>query len=115
MPRRPLLTILLLASSLPSALSQTVIGVYPSYPPAGPLLQKSPAEQAAYLRSLGVTLAGGTFDDDAVPDALRQAGMRTMGLVVLFQGEQHWKQHPESRPIMSDVITVPSGRYSRRR
>ncbi len=85
-----------------AAPSPTVVGAYGTYPPSGPLEGKSPAAQAEYLRSLGVTLAGGIFDDDATPDALRAAGIRTMGLVVLFQGEQHWKSHPESRPTMAD-------------
>ena len=86
----------------PPAKAQQVIGVYPTYPPVGPLAGKQPSEQAAWLRSMGVTLAGGRFKDASVPKALRQAGIKTFGLVVLFQGEQHWKSHPESRPIMAD-------------
>ena len=82
--------------------AQTVVGLYPPYPPAGSLVGKSPQEQAAELRSMGVTLAGGRFKDDAIPQALRQAGIKTFWLVVLFQGEQHWESHPESRPIMAD-------------
>lgn len=84
------------------AAAAVVIGVYPSYPPAGPIKGKPPDEQAAYLRSLGVNMAGGIFKDRAVPEALRKAGIRTFGLVVLFQGKEHWKSHPESRPIMAD-------------
>lgn len=82
--------------------AQTVIGLYPTFPSGGPLDGRSPVQQAQYLQSLGVTLAGGLFEDDATPDALRAAGIKTMGLVVLFQGEQHWTSHPESRPIMAD-------------
>lgn len=85
-----------------SASGQTVVGLYPTFPPKGPLTGKGPQEQAGYLRSIGVTLAGGRFTDAAVPDALREAGIQSAGLVVLFQGEQHWKSHPESRPIMAD-------------
>lgn len=84
------------------AAAAVVIGVYPSYPPVGPLKDKSPREQAEYLKSIGVNLAGGIFRDSAIPDALHEAGIRTFGLVVLFQGKEHWKSHPESRPIMSD-------------
>ena len=51
---------------------------------------------------MGANLAGGKFRDGAVPRALRQAGIKTFGLVVLFQGEQHWESHTESRPIMAD-------------
>lgn len=87
---------------LASAQGQTVVGLYPTYPPAGSLVGKSPLEQAAQLSSMGVTLAGGRFDDAAIPQALRQAGIKTFGLVVLFQGEEHWESHPESRPIMAD-------------
>ena len=59
-------------------------------------------EQARHLGSIGVNLAGGGFEDDAVPEALRKAGIKTAGLVVLFQGEQHWESHPESRPVMAN-------------
>jgi hypothetical protein len=74
-------------------------GVYPTYPAAGPLQGKSPAKQAQLLRSIGINLAGGRFRNDDVPDALRAAKIDTLGLVVLWQGEEHWKSHPESRPI----------------
>ena len=87
---------------LAHAQGQTVVGLYPTYPPAGSLVGKSPQEQAAQLRSMGVTLAGGRFEDGTIPEALRQAGLKTFGLVVLFQGEEHWESHPESRPIMAD-------------
>ena len=83
-------------------LAAVVIGVYPSYPAVGPLENKSPREQAQYLKSIGMNMAGGIFKDRAIPEALREAGIRTFGLVVLFQGEEHWKSHPESRPIMAD-------------
>jgi len=85
-----------------SSMAQSTVGLYPTFPPVGPLENKSPVEQSEFLRSLGVNLAGGPFEDDAIPDALRAAGIKTMGLVVLFQGEQHWKAHPESRPIMAN-------------
>ncbi|MCP5117199.1 MAG: hypothetical protein GY953_40760 [bacterium] len=91
--------IVLLAAS---ASAQTVVGLFPTYPPKGPLAGKTPDEQARYFRSIGVTLAGGPFKDAAVPNALRKAGIKTAGLVVLFHGEQHWKSHPESRPVMAD-------------
>ena len=87
---------------LARAHAQPVIGLYPTYPAAPPLAGKSPEEQAAQLRSMGATLAGGRFKDGAIPRALRQAGIKTFGLVVLFQGEEHWQSHPESRPIMAD-------------
>ena len=87
---------------LSRAHAQPVIGLYPTYPAAPPLAGKSPGEQAAQLRSMGATLAGGRFKDGAIPKALRQAGIKTFGLVVLFQGEEHWQSHPESRPIMAD-------------
>ncbi len=88
--------------SQPPQAANRVTGLYPTYPPAGPLEGLTPAEQASYLNSIGVTLAGGRFQDQAVPDALRAAGIRTAGLVVLFQGEAHWKSHPESRPVMAN-------------
>lgn len=88
--------------SLAFAAAQPVIGLYPTYPPVGRLAGESPARQAALLRGMGVTLAGGRFEDDAVPNALREAGIETFGLVVLFSGEQHWRSHPESRPVMAN-------------
>ena len=58
------------------------------------------AALAARLAEIGgYDLAGGRFQDSSLPNALRAAGIRTAGLVVLFQGEQHWKSHPESRPL----------------
>ena len=76
-----------------------IFGAYPTYPAAGPLQGESPAEQARLLKSVGFNLAGGRFRGDEVPHALRTAGINTLGLVALWQGEQHWKSHPESRPI----------------
>ncbi len=94
------------ASAIPGQVPQssptTFIGLYPTYPPVGSLARKSAAEQALYLNSVGVNLAGGGFQDGAVAKALRNAGIRTAGLVVLFQGEQHWQSHPESRPVMAN-------------
>jgi hypothetical protein len=84
------------------AQAQTVVGVYPSYPASGPLEGKTAQQQAQYLRGLGVNLAGGRFEDGEVPAALRAAGIRTFGLAALFQGEEHWKKHPDSRPVMAD-------------
>jgi hypothetical protein len=80
----------------------TVIGAYPTFPATGPLEGKSPAEQARWLASLGVNLAGGVFRASTHPAALRNAGIRTFGLVVIFQGEDWWKKEPSSRPVMAD-------------
>lgn len=82
--------------------AQPVIGLYPTYPASGSLIGASPAQQADQLRAMGATLAGGRFEDEAIPKALRQAGIRTFGLVVVFAGEEHWQSHPESRPVMAD-------------
>jgi hypothetical protein len=84
------------------AQAQTVVGVYPSYPAAGPLAGRTAQQQAKYLRGLGVNLAGGRFENGDEPAALRAAGIRTLGLVDLFQGEEHWRKHPDSRPVMAD-------------
>jgi len=94
--------LLLTLVPLAIAAAQPVIGLYPTYPLVGPLAGESPEQQAASLRKMGVTLAGGRFEDDAVPNALRQAGIQTFGLVVLFAGEEHWRSHPESRPVMAN-------------
>ena len=82
--------------------AQPVVGLYPTYPAVGELVGETPEQQAERLRSIGAVLAGGPFEDDRTPDALRRAGLLTFGLVVLFQGEEHWRSHPESRPIMAD-------------
>jgi hypothetical protein len=89
----------------------TIFGAYPTYPAAGPLQGKSPAEQARLLKSAGFTLVGGRFRDNEVPNALRAAGIDTMGLVALWQGEQHWKSHPESRPITAGGQTLFKDRW----
>lgn len=79
--------------------AQVTVGAYPTYPAVGPLEGTSPQEQARWLRARGITLAGGRFKDGEIPEALRAEGIKTFGLVVLWQGEQHWTSHPESRPI----------------
>lgn len=99
--RRALWTVILSAIPACAAAQPNIIGVYPSYPPSGPLEGKTPQEQARLLRSMGVNLAGGQFQDSQTPAALRSHGIQTFGLVVLFQGEEHWKSHPESRPVMA--------------
>jgi len=96
---------------LSSAFAILTIGAYPTFPPAGPLKGKSAEEQAAILHAMGINLAGGKFTDAAIPTALRKAGIRTYGLVVLFQGEQHWKSHPESRPVTAAGLPLPKDRW----
>jgi hypothetical protein len=78
-----------------------VAGVYPIVPPIGPLARRSPEAQAELLFRWGFRLAGGPFKDDRLPRALRERGIRTLTMVGVFQGANHWKKHPESRPIDS--------------
>lgn len=91
--------------------AQTIQGIYPTYPPVGPLEGKSPQQQARFLKSIGVNLAGGRFRGSAVPSALRAAGIQTLGLVVLWQGEGHWSSHPASRPVTAEGVPLFKDRW----
>ncbi len=75
--------------------------MYPIVPAKGPLVRRSAEAQADLLFNWGFRLAGGDFEDDRLPTALRKRGIRTMTVVGVFQGANHWKKHPESRPIDS--------------
>ena len=98
---------------IPSAtlIGQTVVGAYPTYPPEGPLKGKSPEQQVHFLKSMGITLAGGRFKDGSIPKRMRAAGIKGLGLVVLWQGEEHWKTHPESRPVMANGNRLPKDQW----
>jgi hypothetical protein len=76
-----------------------VAGAYPIVPPVGPLARRSPEAQAELLFRWGFKMAGGEFEDDRLPRALREHGIRTLVMVGIFQGANHWKRRPESRPI----------------
>jgi hypothetical protein len=78
-----------------------VAGLYPIVPPLGPLAKQSPEKQADLILSWGFTLAGGPFKNDRLPRALRDRGIRTLRIVSVFEGADHWKKQPESRPIDS--------------
>ena len=88
-------------------MGQNVTGAYPIFPAAGPLQGKPVEQQVRFLKSMGFTLAGGHFPDGSLPKELRGAGFKTLGMVVLWQGEEHWKSHPESRPILADGRPLP--------
>jgi len=88
-------------------MGQHVRGTYPIFPPAGPLQGKPVEQQVRFLKSMGFTLAGGRFPDGSIPKQLRGAGFKTLGMVVLWQGEEHWKSHPESRPILANGNPLP--------
>ena len=88
-------------------MGQIVVGAYPTYPPAGPLQGKPAEQQVRFLKSMGITLAGGRFQDGSLPKQLRAVGIKTLGLIVLWQGEEHWQSHPESRPVMADGRKLP--------
>jgi len=103
--------LLALFFNLATVQAQVTAGVYPTYPAAGVLKGKSPVQQAQFLKSIGINLAGGRFRDSAVPDALRAAEIKTLGLVVLWQGEEHWKAHPESRPLTAEGFSLPKDRW----
>jgi hypothetical protein len=71
-------------------------------------LQGKPVEQQVrFLKSMGFNLAGGRFPDGSIPKQLRGAGFKTLGMVILWQGEEHWKSHPGSRPILADGKPLP--------
>jgi hypothetical protein len=91
----------------PTLMGQSVKGAYPIFPPAGPLQGKPVEQQVRFLKSMGFTLVGGRFRDGTIPKQLRAAGFKTLGMVVLWQGEEHWKSHPESRPILADGNPMP--------
>jgi hypothetical protein len=84
-----------------SIATQPAAGVYPIVPPLGPLAKRTPEKQADLIQSWGFRLAGGPFKDDRLPRALRERGIRTLRIVSVFEGANHWKKHPESRPIDS--------------
>jgi len=44
----------------------------------------------------------GVRKDASLSAALKDAGIRRAESVAVFQGERHWKSHPESRPLRSD-------------
>lgn len=78
------------------------LGVYPTYPPAGPLRGMNAQEQARWLQCSGFQMAGGRFETKILPDAYREYGIQTLVLVPLFQGEAYWKRTPSARPVMAD-------------
>jgi hypothetical protein len=92
---------------LPTLISQTVKGAYPIFPPSGPLKGKPVEQQGPFLKSMGLTLVGGRFQDRSLPKQLRASGLKTLGMIVLWEGEGHWKSHPESRPVMADGSPLP--------
>ncbi|MFN8006453.1 MAG: hypothetical protein U0V70_05400 [Terriglobia bacterium] len=101
------LVFLLIATLGPNLLGQVIRGAYPVFPPSGVLQGKTVEQQVRFLKSMGVTLVGGRFQDGTLPKQLRAAGMKTLGMIVLWEGEEHWKSHPESQPVMSDGSPLP--------
>ena len=104
-----LLTLILSVFFIPGSalIGQSLKGAYPVFPPAGPLQGKPVEHQVRFLKSMGFNLAGGRFSDGSIPKQLRGAGFKTLGVVVLWQGEEHWKSHPASQPILADGSAMP--------
>ena len=73
--------------------------MYGFSPKLAPFQGKSADEQVSLLRSWGNTAIFGGYQDPTFVDAVHRAGLSIYAEFGCFAGEQHWSEHPESRPI----------------
>jgi len=77
-----------------------------------PFAGKPPAEQVAWLRSVGCTAIFGGYEDPDFVAAAHAVRMPVYAEFGCFVGQQWWEQAPESRPITADGAPLePEGWY----
>jgi hypothetical protein len=68
---------------------------------------KSPQEIVAFLKDNGVNTVFGGYDEPDFRIECKKQGIKVYADVLCFQGEKHWKSHPESRPINAEGNPIP--------
>ena len=76
-----------------------VRGVYGYRPDLGPFRDRTPEEAARLLDTWKVNTVFATSLEAGYAERLARAGIAVYLDVVCFQGESHWRAHPESRPV----------------
>jgi len=101
---RPLLILLLTAcGGLWAGRSPEKVHALYGFDAAKPPFSEMDAQVLAEtLAKWRVNTVFGSYRSADEAKALRAAGIRRMGVIGCFQGERHWKKHPESRPVTAD-------------
>ncbi len=63
---------------------------------------KNPEQVAKYLKECGINAVVRVPLDNLIIDQLHKNGIKAYAEMAIFSGKNHWKNHPESRPVLSD-------------
>ncbi len=63
---------------------------------------KSPKQITEYLKKCNINAVVHVPLDNLLIENLQHEGIRTYAEIKIFFGEQYWKEHPESRPLLSN-------------